>query len=89
MINDAHINFQELTGSMRVRENNQIVYYYIGLSNDKKVGLVTENRFESIDDRYIHVGSKSEQMTLAEIKQDTTKTVLFKWFATGVFGIPE
>lgn len=90
MLERAIIEFRNGFGEMQIIENGLAVRYRIEVTDDRQIASITTSYFQKTDDSvfYKNVGNVSEQTTFDQIKNDTSRTEMFRWFAHGVFGIP-
>ncbi len=89
MLERVIIDFKNGIGEMQIRENDLLVRYRIEVSADRQIAEIQQSKFEEISlGVYKNVGNIGEQTTFEQIKNDTSRTEMFRWFAHGVYGIP-
>jgi hypothetical protein len=98
MLEKVLINFRCGIGELQVIENDLLVRYRIEVSVDRQIASIVQSKFQKVDalldsdgvtiGGYVNIGNIGEQVTLDQIRNDPSRTELFRWFAIGVFGIP-
>lgn len=98
MLERVIIDFKNGFGEMQIIENDLLVRYRIEVSHDRQLATITQSKFQKVEDvlasngemlsGYVNIGNIGESTTFEQIKNDTSRTEMFRWFAHGVYGIP-